>query len=201
MGENTMNTNNITMPEQDQTRNDERCSRPLHKLATKSLSSIDLGELPVDLINAVLGTELQPGRVRLTSSARRKMRWRHRSDYEICLAALKPAIITPSYIGEPPNHPGKFEIVKRLSRTAEKALLVAITLNPDTRGDYRVCSSYCISVTEVERRRQQGRLRIPGREKRPKAWRLPGFQVARAGMQPPDLLAHLSGEALGELVT
>ena len=41
----------------------------------------DLGPLPVDAINAVLGTELEPGNVRLSEAAHRHMAEDHPDDY------------------------------------------------------------------------------------------------------------------------
>jgi len=38
--------------------------------------------------------------------------------------------------------------------------LVAIALEPDSRGDYRVRSCYLVEQAKVEARRQHGRLKI-----------------------------------------
>jgi hypothetical protein len=54
--------------------------------------AINLGFLPVEAINAVLGTELETGRVRLSRLAHRHMAEDHPEDYGICFAALAETI-------------------------------------------------------------------------------------------------------------
>ena len=57
--------------------------------------AIDLGILPVDLINNALGTELEPGRARLSRTAHRHMAEDHPADYPVCRAEIEATIATP----------------------------------------------------------------------------------------------------------
>lgn len=65
----------------------------------------DLGDLPVALVNAALGTELVPGLVRLSRQAHRHMARDHAADYPDCLAALPLAVTAPTFIGQAPGRP------------------------------------------------------------------------------------------------
>ncbi len=124
--------------------------------------ALDLGPLPVDLINATLGTELEPGRARLSSTAHRHMADDHPADYQICIAALKAdAITAPTFIGQDPSHGGNFVLVKRVGLPDGRAVLVAIGLEPNDRGDYSVRTSYLIPQRTINARRGAGRLKIP----------------------------------------
>jgi hypothetical protein len=67
--------------------------------------AVDLGQLPVGIINAVLGTELEPGRVRLSEQAHRHMAEDHPDDYAVCFPVLAAAIATPTFIGQAPCQP------------------------------------------------------------------------------------------------
>lgn len=119
---------------------------------------IDLGPLPVDLINAALGTELEPGRVRLSVTAHRHIAQDHPADYATCLAALPVAVAAPSFIGQAPGHTHNFEMVRRIARLDGRAVLVALAISQDEVGDYRVRSCYLISAEVIDQRRQAGRL-------------------------------------------
>jgi hypothetical protein len=84
----------------------------------------------------------------------------HPKDYEICIKHLEVAISDPTYIGQAPHHAANFEMIRRIT-TGERSMLVAIGLEPDRRGDYRVKSAYLIDPEDVEARRQKRRLKIP----------------------------------------
>lgn len=117
-------------------------------------SAIALGDLPVATINAALGTELEPGPARLSEAAHRHMAEDHPLDYPDCIAVLPQAVTAPTFIGQAPRHGRNFEMVKRIVRPDGKAVLVAIGLEPDDAGAYRVKSCYLISGNTVEARRQ-----------------------------------------------
>ncbi len=51
-------------------------------------------------------------------------------------------------------------MIKRVSVGKEAAVLVAIGLEPDERGAYRIVSSYLLGVEEIERKRAAGYLRF-----------------------------------------
>jgi hypothetical protein len=123
-----------------------------------------LGELPVDLINRLLGTELEPGVARLSSTAHRHIATDHAADYAACMKALPSVIQAPSFIGQAPRHGRNFEMVKRLAMEDGRAVLVAVGLAPDSCGAYRVVSCYALTAEEVERKRAAGTLKpvLPG---------------------------------------
>ncbi len=129
----------------------------------KYYPAFDLGWFPVDLVNRTLGTELDPGRVRLSRMAHRHMAEDHPDDYATCIAALPAAIAAPTYIGQAPHHGRNIEFVKRVRGVKGWMVLVAIGLEPDERGDYRVRSAYLVTEATVEHRRQTGRLLPPKR--------------------------------------
>lgn len=122
---------------------------------------IDFGPLPVDLINAILGTELEPSRVRLSAQAHRHIAEDHPDDYATCIAALPLAIAEPSFVGQGPGHTRNFELVRRVARADGPAVLVAIGLEMDDKGEYRVRTCYLISAGKVDERRRARRLLSP----------------------------------------
>jgi hypothetical protein len=125
--------------------------------------ALELGELPVDVINATLGTDLAPGRVRLSAAAHRHIAEDHPEDYPTCRLALPQAIADPTLIGQAPRHGRNFELIRRVQDGQGRAILVAIGLEPDDAGSYRVRSCYLISRNKVEARRQAGFLRVASR--------------------------------------
>jgi hypothetical protein len=122
--------------------------------------AIDLGPLPVDLINEALGTELEPGAARLGKAAHRHIATDHPADYPVCIAELPATIAAPTFIGQAPGHGGNFEMVRRIGRADGSVVLAAVGLEPDERGDYRVKTCYLLEASKVEERRRQGRLRL-----------------------------------------
>ncbi len=126
----------------------------------KPYPAVDLGPLPVDLINAALNTELEPGYARLSRTAHRHMATDHAADYPVCIAEIAATIAAPTFIGQAPEHGRNFEMVRRIGRADGSAVLVAIGLEPDDRGDYRVRTCYLLEAGKVEDRRRQGRLKL-----------------------------------------
>ncbi len=129
----------------------------------KKYLALDLGPLPVDLINRTLGTELNPGRVRLSPRAHRHIAEDHPNDYATCMAELPGAIAAPTYIGQAPHHAENIELVKRVRGVQGWMVLVAVSLEADKRGDYRVRSAYLIREATVQERRMRRRLLVPKR--------------------------------------
>src|SRR4029077_10954858 len=116
--------------------------------------AVDFGPLPVAAINAVLGTELEPGHVRLSEQAHRHIAVDHPDDYAVCFSALAAAIAAPSFIGQAPRRTGNFEMLRRINHPEGKLVLVAVGLEIDDAGDYRVRSCYLVSAEQVDRRRR-----------------------------------------------
>lgn len=128
---------------------------------------IDLPELPVDSINRVLGTELDPGKGYLSPQAHRHVVEEHPADYPVCLANLESAIADPTFVGQAPNHSENFEMIRRLPSAGagqRASMLVAVSLARDALGRYRVRSMYLIDEAELERKRQKGTVKpVPKR--------------------------------------
>lgn len=101
--------------------------------------------------------------MRVSAAAHRHMAEDHPDDYATCWAALALAVAEPSFIGQAPRKTGNFEMLRRVRHPDGKVVLVAIGLEPDDRGDYRVRSCYLVSAETVEKRRQEGRLVAPRR--------------------------------------
>lgn len=125
---------------------------------TPHYPALDLGPLPVQLVNAALGTELEPGNVRMSAAAHRHMAEDHPDDYAVCAASLSLAIAEPSFIGQAPEHTSNFEMVRRIRHPDGKAVLAEIGLERDCAGDYRVRSCYLIAAATVDERRRRRRL-------------------------------------------
>jgi hypothetical protein len=115
----------------------------------------------VAVINRALGTDLAPGNVRLSEQARRPIAEDHPDDYPVCMEWLRVAIAKPAFAGRAPHRRENSEVVRRIARPDGKAVLVAIGLQVDDFGDYRVRTSYRITAQTVDERRRKGRLR-PG---------------------------------------
>ena len=115
--------------------------------------------VPVEKINAVLGSELEPGDAWLSAKAHRHIAEDHSDDYEICIAHLRIAILEPTYVGQAPHHAENIEIIKRVRLTETKFVLVALALTPNAYGNYNVRSSYLIDQTDLDSRRNSRRVK------------------------------------------
>lgn len=60
----------------------------------------------------------------------------------MCLAWLRLAIATPTFVGQAPGHASNYEIVRRIRHPDGEAMLVAIGIERDQRGAYWVRTSY-----------------------------------------------------------
>jgi hypothetical protein len=129
-----------------------------------------LGDLPHEMINLTLGLELAPGRVYLSALAHRHMATDHPADYPIVINAIKAAVTAPTFLGQAPRHAANFEVIKRVTVTEQDEngvvlkrhlVLVAICLEPDEAGCYRIVSGYTIKQEDVDTRRAAGRLHPP----------------------------------------
>jgi hypothetical protein len=77
-------------------------------------------------------------------------------------------------------------MIRRIGRADGSVVLVAIGLEPDGRGDYRIRTCYLLEAHKVAERRQQGRLRIAvARQIEGPAWTEPS--ITRAGCNPRSL--------------
>jgi hypothetical protein len=126
----------------------------------KLFPAIDLGPLPVALVNDALGAELDQGHARLSQAAHRHMAIDHPADYPVCIAEIAAAIASPTFVGQSPRHGRNFEMIRRIGRADGSVVLVAVGLEPDGSGDYRIRTCYLLEAGKLEQRRQQGRLRM-----------------------------------------
>jgi hypothetical protein len=122
--------------------------------------ALDLGPLPIPIINAALGTELDEGNVRLSQTAHQHMAEDHAADYPVCIKHLASVVSAPTYVGQAPGHARNFEMIGRIGLADGRVVLVAIGLEPDGRGDYAVKSAYLLEPEKVQDRRIAGRLKI-----------------------------------------
>ncbi len=76
-----------------------------------------------------------------------------------CIAASTIAIASPTFVGQAPKHTRNFEIVKRVPRPDRRAVLVALGIERDDAGEYRVRTCYLVEPEKVEQRRRNGTLR------------------------------------------
>ncbi len=131
---------------------------PKAKAAKVKLLELELGPLPHGELNRALGLELEPGPVVFTVPAQRHALQSHPNDFHSCLPFVALAVKEPSYAGDDFKNPGKIELIRRMPD--KQGLLVAIILEPDSRGRYRVASMYPIPQKVIDQRRQAGRLKI-----------------------------------------
>jgi hypothetical protein len=123
--------------------------------------AIEFGPLSVDLINAVLGTELEPGEVYLSEQAHEHMALDHAADYPFCLPALPALISAPMLIGQAPKRTRNLELFRRVNHPDGKVVMAAVGLEMDAAGRYRVRSCYLVAGETVDNRRLAGRLKPP----------------------------------------
>jgi hypothetical protein len=64
----------------------------------------------------------------------------------------------PSFVGQAPKHGRNFELLRRIPGTGGDATLVAVKIEPDERGDYRVVSFYRITAQELQAKRSKGHI-------------------------------------------
>lgn len=130
------------------TRDKRRHNRPAHR---------SICQLPCDLINRTLGTELEPGEVVLTRAGERHAARRHPADFPRCLPFLEAIVSNPFYIGDDHENAG-IELIARLPSVGE-FVLVAVNITPDAAGRYQISSFYPVSAAKIQSRREKGFLR------------------------------------------
>lgn len=118
------------------------------------------GDIPDDLIYDTLGIEVDPGQVKFSAPAQKHAHLRHPQDVPLIIPHLSQVISDPMYMGDDFKNPGKIEFVRFIPGTGGKSALIAITVEKnDKDGFYHVCSSYLITQSEVDRKRDKGILK------------------------------------------
>ena len=125
---------------------------------TKQYGALDLGDLPVDAINRSSGMELEPGRVHMSALAHRHAAEKHPEDYPVCRPLVALVIADPTFVGQAPKHRENFEMVRRIPGGTGGAVLVAVGVERDRKGRYRVRSFYRITERQVAVRRAKRHL-------------------------------------------
>lgn len=114
---------------------------------------------PDELVYRTLEIEVDPGEVVFSVPAQKHAHRRHPEDAPLIVPHLSQVIEDPMYIGDDLRNPGKIELVRAITGSGGRFALIAITVERDKSGVYHVCSSYLISQSEVDKKRQKGILR------------------------------------------
>lgn len=118
-----------------------------------------LGVLPVAVVNRTIGTELEPGQVVFSRAGQQHAAKRHPEEYPLCLPHLASIIADPFYIGDDLRNPGKIELIGRIA-AAGSMVLIAIDIERDADGRYRIASFYRVTDEKMRKRREKGFLKI-----------------------------------------
>ena len=120
---------------------------------------LNLGPLPVHILNARLGYELRPGNVVFSRGAQSHAARRHPGDYSLFQPHLAAVIANPMYVGDDFKNPGNVELIGRV-HAANSFLLVAIHVTRDSDGRYAVRSFYPVNEAKIQIRKEKGYLKI-----------------------------------------
>ncbi|WP_417278504.1 hypothetical protein [Celeribacter sp.] len=107
-----------------------------------------------------LKIEIDPGEVKFSSQAQRHAKQNHPEDVPKIIPHLSQIISNPHYIGDDFKNPGKIEFVSRIPGE-QSAALIALTIEKNEKdGYYHICSSYFITQSELDKKREKGILKI-----------------------------------------
>lgn len=120
--------------------------------------TLELGPLPVQVINRTLDRELREGDAILTGIIQRHVLRSHPDDYSRCLLHVAAVVLNPLFIGEDFKNPGKIELIARVP-AIKGPMLVAVEVETMVDGKYEVRSFYPISETKIENRLAKGFLK------------------------------------------
>lgn len=130
------------------------------KKTNNRLYNLLAGKMPDDAVFETLGIELEPGDVKFSAAAQKHALKGHPNDVPLIVPHLSELIENPTYMGDDFRNPGRIEFVSRI-RGVEGAALIALTVEKNERdGFYHVCSSYLITQSELDKKRDKGILRI-----------------------------------------
>ncbi|WP_282052136.1 hypothetical protein [Phaeobacter inhibens] len=129
-------------------------------MGKNKLFDIFPGAMPDDEIYDTLGIEIDPGDVKFSAPAQKHAHKRHPADVPLIIPHLSQIISSPTYLGDDHRNPGKIEVVSRVPGVAGAALIALTVEKNETDGFYHVCSSYFITQSELDKKRDKGILRI-----------------------------------------
>ena len=118
------------------------------------------GEMPADLIENTLNIEVDPGQVKFSAAAQQHAYIKHPGDVPLIVPHLSQIIASPSYMGDDFKNPGKIELVSRIQGVPGAALVALTVERNETDGFYHVCSSYMITQSELDKKRDKGILKV-----------------------------------------
>lgn len=134
---------------------------PVRRVIKPKFKAFRVGPLPVDRINAALGTELDAADVWVSKAAHQHIALDHPDDYAAVRANIVEIIRSPTWAGQDPRHGRNFYLVRRVPvRDGLEPILIAIGLEPSDHGTYSVRTAYAISERDVLNRRLRGSLHI-----------------------------------------
>jgi phage-Barnase-EndoU-ColicinE5/D-RelE like nuclease3 len=119
---------------------------------------LDLGQLPIELIERTLGLELDPGEVVFSVGAQIHAAKKHPHDFASYLPFVGTVVANPLYLGDDARNRDKIEFISRLPGQ-QGGLLVAVEVCRDVHGKYNVCSIYTVKQSQIEARRLKGYLK------------------------------------------
>ncbi|WP_148213395.1 PBECR2 nuclease fold domain-containing protein [Rhodospirillum centenum] len=128
--------------------------------AQMGFDPLDLGKLPSGIVNRTLGTDLDSAPVHMSGLAHRHAAEKHPGDYPLCLPHLRDAVRDPTFIGQAPKHRDNIELIRRIPGGGGSGVLVAVSVETDAAGRYRVRSFYVVSQEEIDRKRAKGHVRL-----------------------------------------
>jgi len=100
-------------------------------------------------IAEVLQLQMGSGDVTISEVAKDHIWQKHKADYSVCMKNMQSALSKPDYVGMNLRHPHNFSIVEELD--GGRFILLAISLKPDSEGDFRVKTCYSINSGKAER--------------------------------------------------
>lgn len=122
-------------------------------------ASITFGPMPHDSVNKTLGLEIDDGMVIMSGRSQIHTSNKRPDIYTQCLPHIARIVSAPLYIGDDLKNAGKIELVGRVL-SINKTILVAVDLEKDLQGNYRVVTFYPISDQKVTNRLGNGFLKI-----------------------------------------
>jgi hypothetical protein len=119
------------------------------------------GNFPDNIVHKTLGIEVEPGEVIFSVPAQNHANRNHPGDAALIIPHLSQVIEDPMYVGDDFNNVGKIELVRMIPNSVGQSAfaLVAVTVEMDSKGFYNICSSYLITQSEVDKKRNKGILK------------------------------------------
>ncbi len=133
---------------------------PSEKITKKAQTpkARNYGPIPVDTIFKYLGIELEEGEVVLSAKAQIHAARRHPEDFSRCLPYLQRVISTPDYIGDDFKNENKIELISLIPELGN-GLLIALSIQRDSSGNYHIASFYPVSFAKITNRCGKGYLK------------------------------------------